>query len=229
MRRSTSATGRPSRPGRSSARRCAPGSSASSTGPTPRRVRASPASTCAPASAPRPARCSPASREVDGLDDRALLADLAARGRGRRRGRRPGRWRCPTPVPAVTRCGWRSAAPRRRSTTPAPSPTVEAAFAELPADLRATLGPRLIGRMLDAARPAEARRLLDTSVRNGDAPDAGAAARRGAHARRRGRGRGGGARARRARRGPRPGRRWRRWCGRCGWRSTPGCRCPRTR
>ena len=55
--------------------------------------------------------------EVEGLDDRALIVDLAARRRRRRRRRRTARWRSPCPAPAATRSGWRSAASRRPSTT----------------------------------------------------------------------------------------------------------------
>ena len=133
---------------------------------------ASPASTCAPASAPRPARCSPASR------------GSTASTTGRCSPISPAWSRAATPSPAGPLalpypCPGRhalwlalgGAAPAFHDASAFAE--VEAAFAELPADLRATLGPRLIGRMLDAARPGEARRLLDTSVRNGDLPTPG--------------------------------------------------------
>jgi hypothetical protein len=49
---------------------------------------------------------------------------------------------------------------------------VHAAFSELPPDLRAMLGAGLIGRLLDAGRPAEARLVLETATRPGLAPSA---------------------------------------------------------
>lgn len=48
--------------------------------------------------------------------------------------------------------------------------TVQAAFADLPADLRALLGPALIGRLLDAELPDAARLIFDTAVRPGREP-----------------------------------------------------------
>ena len=44
---------------------------------------------------------------------------------------------------------------------------VHGAFEELPVDMRRLLGPALVGRLLDARRPAEARVILDTVVRAG--------------------------------------------------------------
>ena len=109
---------------------------------------------------------------VDGLDDRALLADLARVVEG---GDASPAGPLALPYPCRGRHAlWLAlggAAPAFHDASAFAE--VEAAFAELPADLRATLGPRLIGRMLDAARPGEARRLLDTSVRNGDLPTPG--------------------------------------------------------
>ena len=141
---------------------------------------------------------------VDGLDDRALLADLARVVEGGDASP-AGPLALPYPCPG-RHALWLAlggAAPAFHDA--GAFAEVEAAFAELPADLRATLGPRLIGRMLDAARPGEARRLLDTSVRNGDLPTPGLRLAEAPHPRRRGRGRGGARAARRARRGPRPG------------------------
>ncbi len=45
--------------------------------------------------------------------------------------------------------------------------TVQSAFAELTPDLRLTIGPKLIVRLLDAGHPAEARLIYDTIVRPG--------------------------------------------------------------
>lgn len=44
---------------------------------------------------------------------------------------------------------------------------VQQAFGDLPADLRALVGPALMGRLLDAGRPAEARTILETQIRPG--------------------------------------------------------------
>jgi hypothetical protein len=52
--------------------------------------------------------------------------------------------------------------------------SVQQAFGDLPADLRALVGPGLIGRLLDAGRPVEARAILETQVRPGSV-DAGPA------------------------------------------------------
>lgn len=46
----------------------------------------------------------------------------------------------------------------------------QVAFAELPPDLRALLGPSFVSRLLDAARPDEARLIYDTMARPGIAP-----------------------------------------------------------
>ena len=109
----------------------------------------------------------------------------------------------------------RRASPRSRRPSPSCRPTCGA-----------MLGPRLIGRMLDAARPAEARRLLDTSARDGDAPDAGDAVAEArmlaAEGEPRRRSRGSPALAAQ----PRPGRARRADAGRRGSRSTPACRRP---
>jgi hypothetical protein len=107
--------------------------------------------------------------EVEGLDDRALLSDLARVVDGGDAGR-------DGPLALGHPCPGRHAlwlvlggvAPTFHDARSFAD--VEAAFAELPPDLRARLGPRLIGRLLDAARPAEARRLLDAGLRSGDAP-----------------------------------------------------------
>jgi len=107
--------------------------------------------------------------EVDGLDDRALLVNLARVVEGGDAGP-DGALALPYPCPG-RHALWLvlgGVAPAFHDA--GVFGDVEAAFAELPPDLRAMLGPRLIGRLLDAARPSEARRLLDTSVRNGDGP-----------------------------------------------------------
>ena len=171
MRRSTSATGPPSRPGPRSARPCAPASSASSTGPMPRRSGDSPASTSAPASAPRRGRCSRGSRKSRGsTTGRSSSTSPASSTAVTPAADGPLALDHPCPGRHALWLALGGVAPAFHDA--AGFADVEEAFAELPAELRARLGPRLIGRLLDAARPAEARRLLDAGVRSGDAPDA---------------------------------------------------------
>jgi hypothetical protein len=106
---------------------------------------------------------------VDGLDDRALLADLARVVEGKDASP-AGPLALPHPCPGRHALWLALGGVAPAFHDAGTFADVEAAFAELPADLRAALGPRLIGQLLDAARPGEARRLLDTSVRNGDMP-----------------------------------------------------------
>jgi hypothetical protein len=47
--------------------------------------------------------------------------------------------------------------------------SVQEAFGDLPADLRALVGPALMGRLIDAERPADARAILETQIRPGTA------------------------------------------------------------
>ena len=149
---------------------------------TRRRCATSPGSTSASASAPRRRACSPSFDAA--ARGRALLVDLARAVEGRPGGAgRAARDRRP-PAPGATASGSRSAASPRSSTTPAHFATVQAAFAELPTDLRALLGPALIGRLLDAGHAGEARLIYDTTVRPGLATAGRAAARRGAARRR---------------------------------------------
>jgi hypothetical protein len=101
-----------------------------------------------------------------GLDDRALLADLARAVEGR-----PvapdGPLALDAPCPG--RHGlWLALGGAAPVFHDGPGfATVQEAFGELPADLRVLVGPGLIGRLLDAGRPTEARRVFETLVRPG--------------------------------------------------------------
>ena len=105
---------------------------------------------------------------------------------------------------------------------------VEAAFAELPADLRAQ--PRAAADRPDARRRAPGRGAPPARHQPAQRrrPVAGDAVRRGADARRRGRHRDGGAQPRRARRAPAARSGSTRSCRWRGSRSTPACRPPTT-
>jgi len=107
--------------------------------------------------------------EAPGLDDRALLVDLARVVDGEDTAP-DGPLALPHPCPGrhALWVALGGVAPAFHDATSFAD--AEAAFAELPADLRARLAPRLIGRLLDGSRPQEARRLLDASARSGAGP-----------------------------------------------------------
>ena len=146
----------------------APAGSASSTCPTRRGSATSRGSMSASASGPRPRRCWPA------FEGRRARGPVASRRYGAA-GRRPR-------GDAGRAAGDRRVLPGRHGLWLAlggAAPTFrdaeafaagQAAFEELPTDLRALLGPRFAGRLLDAGHPTEARIIQDTAVRRGTSP-----------------------------------------------------------
>lgn len=107
--------------------------------------------------------------EVDGLSDRALLVDLARVVDGGMAAA-GGPLALPHPCPGRHALWLALGGMAPAFHDEASFVAVEEAFGELPPDMRTALAPRLVGRMLDAARPVEARRLLDTSLRDGAGP-----------------------------------------------------------
>jgi hypothetical protein len=103
------------------------------------------------------------------LDDRPLLADLARAVEGRQASP-DGPLAYPGPCPGRHGLWLALGGVAPVFHNPDSFASVQAAFAELPTDLRALLGPGLVDRLLDAGRPAEARVIHDTTVRPSLAP-----------------------------------------------------------